>query len=766
MLLFSSFAHHHAARSRALLLASAALMLTACGGAGKNAVKTTPDPYAPVTTGLDFPTEPVDKKEYQYSGAKSVDAETIWNKGYNGKGVLIGMIDSGLDLTHPEFEGRIHPNSKDFGTNGPLDVDMVGHGTHVAGIMVANRNKQRVVGIAYGATLLVAGIEICKSDGTCGGFDLTNAVKGMQLMIDNKVRVVNQSYTKAGLSKEDAAVTTQATANGMIVVTSAGNDHGIIAKGKMDVLAEEVSHGLVLHVGALDGTGKIADYSDKPGDEGIAKYHFICAMADLDTFTANRPGSPSFDIVANGTSMAAPVVTASIALLIQAWPKLPPKDIVDLVFRTADDLGEKGVDGVYGWGKINLVRAFSSVGKTFFAGTTTSYDPASPTGFSGPAWGNGFTLTNGLRDVIYTDSYQRDFKVDLGTSLITRPDSAWLANSLQHNSQTAQLGDDHASVSYSFAQSPLGYDRATQSDDQRDLRAGYAPAAMTAVTATWQATPALALGFAKGTQIILPQALNLSIQTPAMLAADTPDIGKALLMQGSTQVAAATTLSGWRIGAMASRAQSGRSALRWNMESQLNSYSLHALRRFGPLTSAFSLSWQQEQGGMMGLTSRNVLGLHGATHMRATSELGYTQGGWQISGQFSQGLTQAQLGSGLIQQVRGLQSQGWRATLARTGLLAKSDQLRLGVAQPMRIVGGTALLNIPTAWDIPSRTAEYNLRHVGLAPDGHERDMELAYTWPMAIGTLDLNFVYRDQPGHIAAAPDDKAVALRWSSSF
>ena len=120
----------------------------------------------------------------------------------------------------------------------------------------------------------------------------------------------------------------------------------------------------------------------------------------------------------------------------------------------------------------------------------------------------------------------------------------------------------------------------------------------------------------------------------------------------------------------------------------------------------------------------------------------------------------------MAQAVQGLTAQGWQVAAQRTGLFQRADQLRLAVAQPMRITGGAALINLPTAWSMANNSATYDLRSVSLAPDGHERNVELAYSLPFAIGTLDLNFVYRDQPGHIAHAADDKAVALRWLQRF
>ena len=166
----------------------------------------------------------------------------------------------------------------------------------------------------------------------------------------------------------------------------------------------------------------------------------------------------------------------------------------------------------------------------------------------------------------------------------------WLAQNLQQTLESSHVGDARHDLAYQFAPSPLGWDRATEQADQRDLRAGYAPAALGSLRATWQITPRSALGFATGGTTALAQTLGLSMSTPALMAADMPDMAQALGLHSGTSLAAATSLAGWRIGALASRAQSARSRARWGLESRLNSYSLHALRQDGAWTRGVSVS--------------------------------------------------------------------------------------------------------------------------------------------------------------------------------
>lgn len=710
----------------------------------------------------------VDSNEYMRSGAFLVSADEIWRKGYTGKGILVGVIDSGLDAESSDFANRLHPDSMNYaqdGTTGPFDRDLSEHGTAVAGIIAANRDKKGTIGVAYNATIFMAGVENCPSTATsCRSLSDTFAWRAFKIMIDKGVRVINQSYSMDGLSQTGANLIYEATSKGIIVVTAAGNETTNIAQGKLDMIDIRNGNGLVLHVGALDNSGtQLTDYSNFPGEAG--KYYFICAPGDMYVATPRDGAHAGRISFGGGTSYAAPIVTGSIALIMQAWPKMKSSAIIDLIFKTADDLGDPGVDAVFGRGALNLVRAFQPVGSTALAGTNSFVDLKNPTGLGGGAWGSMPALRDQLQDVVVTDEFHRDFKMNLGTALIARANTPWLDASLRHNIQSSGVQKDNARIAYSFAQSPVGFDRATELQDQRDLRAGYAPAAMQSVAATYQLNSKTLLGFASGSSA-LPHALGLSISAPALLAAEAPDLARSLRMGGGTSAAAAFQLKGWRVGAIATHSSTDRTRQRVGAETQLSSLSLRALKNFGAFTTSFALSSAQEEGAVMGLSSRAMLGLKSATHLRASADVAWTKGPWQISGQFTQGRTQAHMQQGLTQEIKGLSSQGWRLAGARTGLLRAQDQLRVGISQPMRITGGTALLNVPTGWDMENRKATYSLRRIGLSPDGREHDIELGYSFPLKTGQIDLNFVYRDQPGHIANAPDDKAVALRWTMGF
>src|SRR5690606_41793908 len=86
---------------------------------------------------------------------KMVNADVAHALGYTGKGIAVGVIDSGLDITHPAFAGRVDPRATDFMLPfGPEVTDLDGHGTHVAGIIGAGKNTGPMYGVAYDSTVL------------------------------------------------------------------------------------------------------------------------------------------------------------------------------------------------------------------------------------------------------------------------------------------------------------------------------------------------------------------------------------------------------------------------------------------------------------------------------------------------------------------------------------------------------------------------------------------------------------------------------------
>ena len=174
-------------------------------------------------------------------------------------------------------------------------------------------------------------------------------------------------------------------------------------------------------------------------------------------------------------------------------------------------------------------------------------------------------------------------------------------------------------------------------------------------------------------------------------------------------------------------------------------------RRFGALALGVAGEQVVERGALFGSRLAAPFGVSGGTTTSAALHAALPLGNWAVSGEARIGTTRAGLtGSGLVQRLSGLTSTAARFSLTRSPVLG-DDSLSLTIAQPLR-AGGAALLAL----------GGDTLHAARLAPSGRELAAELGYARALGPGWLSLGLFWRDQPGHVAAAPPDAGAALRF----
>lgn len=251
----------------------------------------------------------------------------------------------------------------------PNKTDDAAHGTHVAGIIAADRNNAGMHGVAFENAEIIA-----------ARYDLMSPIDApVKDLIDMGARVINFSlgidstpflnastiaFYKDQFDDYLTSVDYQIE-NNVIFVASAGNESQAqpgVTNGLplLDEFKDSLKN-LFVTVVALDESDKLASYSNACG---VAQNYCIAAPGTDILSAVNQDDMMG---VMSGTSMAAPVVTGSVAFLMGAYPYMTPQEVVSLIFETADDLGDPGVDAVFGHGRLNLNAATEPQGELTIA---------------------------------------------------------------------------------------------------------------------------------------------------------------------------------------------------------------------------------------------------------------------------------------------------------------------------------------------------------------------------------------------------------------
>lgn len=259
------------------------------------------------------------------------------NSHNQGLGVVVAVIDTGVDATHPDLEGKVLDGWDSMNKDGKGTRDPNGHGTHIAGIIAATPdNGIGVAGIAPGVKILP--VRVLDSSGN--GDDGELAI-GIIWAVDNGADVLNISIGGAVPSELLEGSLDYALSRNVVVVVAAGN--GAL---NGNVPSYPGAYPQVLTVGAVDSSNKIAAYSST-GD-------YLDIVAPGSWIRSTWPQN-SYQW-SSGTSMATPFVAASAAILIASTGERGSQ-ISSKLEMSAIDLGAAGKDSIYGFGLVNPLKA-------------------------------------------------------------------------------------------------------------------------------------------------------------------------------------------------------------------------------------------------------------------------------------------------------------------------------------------------------------------------------------------------------------------------
>ncbi len=402
-------------------------------------------------------------------GLQAINADAAYARGLTGKGIRLGVFDSGSGLDHDDFAGKDHrsiniadlladgtrcsntsiltgpdacfssdgddvainsvtfaddvpENIRNIIRNGPYvqpGINYQTHGTHVAGTIAANRDGNGMHGVAFGADLTTARLFFNSArewQRTATGYSVVTlggvgpdptAFEDMYAQMNAQgVRAINHSWGLANEPDEEdydliyqdpgdreylSTYAEGSRTNGMIQVWAAGNSgpnatpesspiagiYATLPRAFDDIEQYWLSVVNVNQSLTLDDSSNRCGLSANwclaaPGTDILSTVYGGDSQINAQVLTGSQ-GEMILDVISSeptygyedntGTSMAAPHVTGALGLLFERFPYLSNAQVRDVLLTTATDLGEEGVDDIYGWGLMNLAAAIEGYGQ-------------------------------------------------------------------------------------------------------------------------------------------------------------------------------------------------------------------------------------------------------------------------------------------------------------------------------------------------------------------------------------------------------------------
>ena len=285
---------------------------------------------------------------------KAFSAMTIteaWDISGGSSGIIVAVLDTGVDASHPDLAGRILSDGYNFVAGNADTSDDNGHGTMSAGIIAAGvDNGTGLSGATQSCSILPVKVLDAKGNG-----QVSKIAAGITYAADYGADVINLSLGCPESSQTLQDAVNYAYGKGVIVIAASGNSGGSIQ------YPAACSH--ALSVGAVTSASVIATYSNYGSQQGLV-------AVGSGIFSTSLNGGYA---VGSGTSYAAPFVSSLAALLLSVDPALSPDELTAVMQNTATDLGDAGWDQYYGHGCVSFSAALQSI-----APEAVTADPAQP----------------------------------------------------------------------------------------------------------------------------------------------------------------------------------------------------------------------------------------------------------------------------------------------------------------------------------------------------------------------------------------------------
>ncbi|MEK6683125.1 MAG: S8 family peptidase, partial [Nitrospirota bacterium] len=307
-----------------------------------------------------------------------IDAPEAWDLPTGSDRVIIAVIDSGVDYTHPDLSANVLANGWNFArkyscdakcncnssglpeNNDPMDDS--GHGTHVAGIAAAvGNNGLGIAGVLWNAKILPLKILDVNGCGSVG-----DEVQAIEYAIAEGARIINASFGAPGPSLAEESAIEAANQAGILFVAAAGNDAADNDESPLYPASYDL--GNIITVAASDANDRLVSFSNfgKNSVDVAAPGDCILSTTPTGEFFLQGKGSCLSTVITadyaylSGTSMAAPHVAGVAGLLLSQDPSLTPEEVRAVILATADPI-EAFKGRVVSAGRLNASGALRRV---------------------------------------------------------------------------------------------------------------------------------------------------------------------------------------------------------------------------------------------------------------------------------------------------------------------------------------------------------------------------------------------------------------------
>jgi thermitase len=303
-----------------------------------------------------------------------ISGPAAWDITPGNPDVIIAILDSGVDASHPDLVGKLVPGYN-FYDNNTNTADVFGHGTKVAGAAAASGNNAvGVAGVSWHGRIMP--MRVTDSTGYAYYSTIANA---LTWAADHGAKVMNISIGGVAASGAITSAAQYVRGKGGLVVASAGNC------GCWDSTPENPS---VISVSATDSGDNLASWSNR------GNYVDISAPGSGILTTTQGGGYASV----SGTSFSSPITAGVVALMMSANPSLSPADIEALLKANADDKGAAGWDSSFGFGRVNAYGAVAAAAASVPPPDTSAPDVSIQNPVNGSKVSGGVTVAVAASD--------------------------------------------------------------------------------------------------------------------------------------------------------------------------------------------------------------------------------------------------------------------------------------------------------------------------------------------------------------------------------